>query len=221
MTPEDYRGGPTPRLLVAGDLATLCAIDESRIIRRGLVHRSESAGNTTVALIPDLETIQWHHAREEFFAREMLGKEPKVKGAYVHCKEDDSQVWCYWSRFFGVEASGDTFHILRLAIEGEEEVRTLNPDELESEKAEEDVDDPKVAAIGSLFRAAQFEAAKWSMKEVHLWNPTPLAVRAAQSIEPSVKLVYRSEESIASLRWRGSEDAGKVDWLGNEKYAWC
>lgn len=28
-------------------------------------------------------------------------------------------------------------------------------------------------------------------------------------------------ESIASLMWYGEGSAEEVDWIGNEKYAWC
>ena len=35
---------------------------------------SRKAGSkTAVALIPDLETMQWHHAREEFVGQEVHG----------------------------------------------------------------------------------------------------------------------------------------------------
>ena len=208
-----------PRPIFANDLKQLCAIDEATIIKAGLLQQSSSAGKTTVALIPDWETLEWHHAREEFFAKEMLHMTPDVKGAYVHVK-DGPRIWCVWGRFFGTEASGDVFHILRLAVEGEEDLTSTNSG-IPNNDDSVDPSDQRIPAIAALFRAAQNEAFKWGMKQVQMWNPSPLAVRAARLIDPSVQIVHRGEESIASLRWHGSEPAENVEWLGNEKYAWC
>ena len=206
-------------LLKSGDLKQLCAMDEGIIIKEGLVRQSTKAGKTMVAVIPDIETIEWHHAREEFWAKEMLGKSPEIKGAFVHCN-DDSRVWCIWSRFFGTEAKEDVFHIIRLAIEGEEDL-TSNVSSLGISEEDVNPKDVKVSAVVALLRAAQNEASKWQMPEIQMWNPTPLAVRAARVIDPSLQIVHREEHSIACLRWHGSEQAGNVEWLGNEKYAWC
>ena len=212
--------GPEPRPLHAEDLKQLCLMDEASVIKKGLVRQSAKAGKTMVCLIPDWETMQWHHAREEFAARELLdGTVPEVKGAYLHCK-DGSRMWCIWSRFFGNESNdGNVLHILRLATEGEEEL-SLGESDTTTIGSAGDSNSEKVQAIASLLRAAQVEAAKWDMKDVEVWNPTRLAISAAQSIDPKTEVIYRDEEGIASLRWH-HEDSNNIEWLGNEKYGWC
>ena len=209
------------RLLYAGDLQKLCLIDEASVIKKGLVQQSAKAGKTMVSLIPDWQTMQWHHAREEFAAREILdGRVPEVKGAYIQCS-DDSRVWCIWSRFFGNENNnGNILNILRMVIEGEEDLSPVESDVMVHGRPAE-LDDEKVLAVASLLRAAQIEAAKWNMKNVQIWNPTPLAVQGAEKIAPrNAQVTHRDEESIASLRWH-HEDSANIEWLGNEKYGWC
>ena len=220
---DDFTGGLKSRPLLEGDLKKLCMIDEASVIKKGLVQQSAKAGKTMVSLIPDWETMQWHHAREEFAAKELLGgRVPEVKGAYIQC-EDKSRVWCIWSRFFGNDSNdSNILNILRLVVEGDEELSVGDSETVENGSANGDSNSEKVQAIASLLRAAQAEAAKWDMKNVQVWNPTRLAMRAAQSIEPSTKVIHRDEESIASLRWHhGEGEAANIEWLGNEKYGWC
>lgn len=208
-----------PHPLHAEDLRQLCLIDEALVIKKGFVRQSGKAGKTIVCLLPDWDTMQWHHAREEFVAKELLySRVPKVKGAYVQCK-DGSRVWCIWSRFFGSESSGNVLHILRLVIEGEEELISADPNTTTNGFESRSYDE-KVQAVASLLGAAQAEAAKWDMKDVEVWNPTQLAVTAAQSLNPTTEVIHRDEESIASLRWH-HKDSADVEWLGNEKFGWC
>ena len=212
---------PQSRPLYAGDLQKLCLIDEASVIKKGLVQQSAKAGRTMVCLIPDWETMQWHHAREEFAAKEILdGRVPEIKGAYIQCS-DNSRVWCVWSRFFGNESNdGNVLHILRLVIEGEKDLTLEESDTMVNGRISES-DSEKAQAIASLLHAAQIEAAEWDMKEVQIWNPTPLAVQSAQKIESRHgQVIHRDEESIASLRWH-HEDSANIEWLGNEKYGWC
>lgn len=164
--------------------------------------------------------MRWHHAREDFAAKVILGKIPEVKGAYVHCN-DGSRVWCVWSRFFGNNSKdSNTLVILRLVIEGEED---LNPSSRVTKQDTyiKSLDENKIHAVAVVLRAAQIEASQWDMNEVQVWNPTSLTIGAAQEILPSVEVIHRDEDSIASLRWHGSGDASNVEWLGNEKYGWC
>ena len=174
-----------------------------------------------VALIPDLKIMQWHHAREEFAGKEMLGREPDTKGAHMDC-EDGSQVWCVWTRTFGSTKAGNTLNILRFHIESQED--TVR----DESKAGHDLtdlkstDQAKLHGAVAVLRAAQVEAARWDMKDVQIWNPSLLIVLAARQIAPSTKLIHRENESIASLKWHGDpEDRIKVEWVGNEKYSWC
>ena len=173
-----------------------------------------SESKIRVALIPDVHTMTWHHAREEFAAKELLNREPDIKGAYVKTDSGD-QVWCIWTRMFGPD---NTLHILRFMIEGETVANSGEHEPLNLEHP----DHGRVRAATAVLQAAQLEAGKWPMKHVEIWNPTPLAVFAARQIDPTVCIIHREQDSITSLRWHG--DLGeytKVEWLLNEKYGWC
>jgi hypothetical protein len=210
---------PEARSLYASDLADLCSIDE-KLVRKSML-RGSGCGQVSVALVPDIATIRWHHSREEFVGKELHGKIPDIKGAIVGT-EPGKRVWCYWNRMFynpDPQASKEnTLHILRLVIE-ERGMFTW-------ERASTDADLSQfVPAITALFAKAQIEAAEWNMEEVEIWNPTDATVKAAQSLYPEAKVVDRETDSIASLMWYGERIndgpvADYVDWLGNEKYGW-
>jgi hypothetical protein len=76
--------------------------------------------NIAVALVPNIETIQWHHARENFVGMELHGKAPEVKGAIIG-SEKGKRIWCLWTRMWynndPANAKGNTLHILRLVVE--------------------------------------------------------------------------------------------------------
>lgn len=203
---SDVREGlPTPRPLYEEDLEELCRADE-KIIRKKLERTPGS--NIAVAILPDIQTIRWHHAREDFVGHELHGKAPKVKGAIIGT-EEGKRIWCYWTRMWynsdPTQAKGNTLHILRLVVE---------------DGREEDAED----AIASLMALAQREAEEWKMEEVETWNPSPATVAAAQKLHPSAKVVDRDTESIASLRWyppHTGNIAESIDWVANEKHGWC
>ena len=207
------------RLLRADDLEELCSLDEKSL--RAHVAKDISSKKTRVALIPDLKTMQWHHAREEFAGREMLGREPDIKGAYARC-EDGSQVWCIWTRTFGSTETGNTLNILRFHIQGEEDTARYDSEAVNGFTDLESINHDKILAAVAVLHEAQVEAARWDMKDVQIWNPDPLLVLAARHIEPTTELIHRDSESIASLRWHGEpEDRTNVEWISNEKYGWC
>lgn len=207
------------RPLQADDLEKLCNLDEQSL--RAAMARDVSCKRTRVALMPDLKTMQWHHAREEFVGREMLGREPDIKGAYVEC-EDSSRVWCIWTRTFGSTEAGNTLNILRFFIEGEEDTVRDESGATGDLKDLKSTDRAKLYGAAAVLHRAQVEAARWDMRDVQIWNPSPLLVLAARHIEPSTELVHRDDDSIASLRWhREVAEQTKVEWVSNEKYGWC
>ncbi len=209
----------------AHDLPELCRLDEE-YMRAKMLGPVNGSSKVRVALIPDAQTMQWHHAREEFAAKELFGRKPDVKGAMAQDKNTDERVWCIWTRTYGNDRDGNTLNILRLVTEGSEDLMRQDP---QSESNNDETLDPatkrkrKIHATSLVLQAAQHEAAKWGMKEVQLWNPTPLCVLAAQQIKPGTEVIHRDEESIASLRWHGAElgKGSEVEWVGNEKYGWC
>jgi hypothetical protein len=200
-------GLPVAQPLFAEDLPALCKIDEA-LIRNHLESRP-AGSKVAVALLPDIETIQWHHAREEFVGMELHGNVPRSKGAIVG-SEQGKRVWCYWTRVWHNEDASKTkdnvLHVLRLVVE--------------DETAGSDCD----AAISALLAMAQQEAEKWKLEHVELWNPSAMAMAGAQRLDPNAKVTIRDTESIASMQWHPEHNgpvADKIDWMSNEKYAWC
>ncbi len=201
------------RPLYSQDLANLCEQDE-RILREKMSTPTPLDSKIRVALIPDVHTMTWHHAREEFAAKELLSRAPDIKGAYVKTDSGD-QVWCIWTRMFGPD---NTLHILRFMIEGETLAHSGEHEPLKPEHS----DHGRVRAATAVLQAAQLEAGKWPMQHVEIWNPTPLAILAARQTNPTIRVIHREEESITSLRWHGDPgEHTKVEWLLNEKYGWC
>ena len=205
----------TPRLTIqrpsnqTSDLAHLCHLDESVLRQRLASHPNPT---TTVALIPDLSTLEWHHAREDFVANELHHPTPSTKGAIVHTTSGH-RIWCIWSRMWynadPQQSAGNTLHILRLAYDGP------SPDPNDSAASAEHID-----AVAALLHAAQLEAAEWHMEEVELWNPDWSSVLAAQRVHPAAEVLHRDLESITSLKWYGDAD-DQIEWVDNEKYGWC
>lgn len=210
---------PETRLLAASDLPSLCARDEA-LLRRRLAKPTADDATPAVALIPDLATIRWHHAREEFVGHELFGKTPTVKGAVTG--SPGKRVWCYWTRIFTNPAKETpVLHVLRLVVEDE---------------GFEDFGPAPTGAIGkavgqtatargiaAVLAAARRQAGEWGLRAVVVWNPSATTVAAARGLEEGgVEVVEREVESIASLRWYGLQgERVEVEWVANEKFGWC
>ena len=188
--------------------------------------RSSTQDHTIVALVADEMTLEWHHAREEFIAMELLRRDPDIKGSHAVYYDDPPQsiakhVWCTWARRFGDVESEDTLYILRMVVPEDDH----NPAS-DAYRTRESASCPKpcVLAIAAVLKAARHEAAIWGMSFVVAWNPTQSVLDAARLIDPSVHIIEREDESIASLRWHGSETEqceGQVEWVANERFGWC
>ena len=161
---EKQRNGELPKLdpLYAEDLAELCKSDE--VALRAMLEKPRAGGSgISVALLPDVNTIQWHHAREEFVAKELLDKWPDLKGAMIRGPVG-TRVWCIWTRTFGSES--DTLNILRLVIENEAlRCETSDAAMIQSDESTR----RQVLAVTSVIRSACDEAAKWNLDEIQLW----------------------------------------------------
>ena len=210
------------RSLYASDLAALCAEDES-MIQRSMHHARPPTGVAQVAIIPDKATMSWHHAREDYVAQRLLGRTPEVRGSLVRCI-DGSRIWCFWSRFFGNKSTeGNILNILRLAVEAEATEQSLASAQVVGSTSPSVKSQEHVEAIQAILQAAQLEAAQWNMGAVQMWNPGPLMLEAAKKLDPSSQLTHRDEDSIASLKWHddAAHPTDRVEWMANEKYAWC
>ncbi|KAL8941599.1 MAG: hypothetical protein Q9216_002150 [Gyalolechia sp. 2 TL-2023] len=212
-------GLPKTSLLTAGDMEELCRLDEA-LLRSAMAKPASSEKILRVALVPDTATMQWHHAREEFLGERLHDRYPFTKGASAEF-EDGRRAWCIWTRTFGATRDDDVLNILRLVVHGGKVVDeqatqvTVDRDQAESKQV--------IAAVAAVLEQAQLEATFWGMSCVQLWNPSPLTLEAAKKIEPSAILVDRDDESIPSLRWHKKvpPDDTEIEWVANEKYAWC
>lgn len=199
---ESATPNPSVKLLTSASLAPLCTIDDQ------FLHRDIAAaahdGQTHIALIPDLDTMQWHHLREDFMTSKLFGRSPTTRGALAG--EPGSRVWAVWTRsFYGplVEKSGNVLHILRLVVENERDVQG------------------NVEKLRVIIDAAKKEAAEWKLNDVEIWNVTAAQKTLMEEMGGEWKEVDREEESIASLMWYGDGNVDQLVWDANEKFGWC
>lgn len=198
---------PTARALFAEDVRNCVCNDQVLEKERELLREaSEKSSGAKIAITPDFDHYVWHWAREEFYADKLHSDRdpPVIKGA----GEDKSKVYCVWNRNFGESPQENTLFILRWVYD-----EPTSPAESQA----------TVEAMAAILRRAQLEAHEWNMATVEFWNPTPLLQKAVKMLDPRAEVVHREKSSIASLRWTGAEQGlGKdVEWVWNEKYAWC
>lgn len=194
--------------LTSDDLAELCALDEQYLVK-SLEQASDEKNH--VALIPDHDTMRWHHEREELITKFVFKSTsiPTIKGAIAG--SPGSRVWAIWTRaYYGKlddPKSGNSLYILRHVIEDESK-------EKEKETA---------ANLKAVLAIAQDEAATWKSNQVNLWNPGEWIKGLLRVEGLDFKDVDRDEESIASLFWygKGSGKTDEIDWVANEKFGWC
>lgn len=204
-------------LLKASELEYLCEADE-----HSLLSQISKLEKPAVAIIPDLATITWHHAREEFVAKELFNRTSDVKGAMVSL-ESGLQAWCIWTCTWSGQGDkhGNTLHILRLVVEEGDGSTAYDFSPASEESVASLQSSPAVEAVTALFAAAQKHAAMWDMRTVQFWNPNSVALAAAKKLDESVVVQAREKDSICSLRWYGKGDGVGIDWVCNEKFAWC
>lgn len=132
------------------------------------------------------------------------------------------RIWAIWThRFYGnpdfdPSDSGNTLYILRLVIENQ---TAANACASEGAEAACDAGQRQLQAeqLKTVLESAQVEAAEWNLLDVKLWHPTPL-------IEDLIRRAgLQDVEGIGSLLWYGAESFTEdtLEWVGNEKYAWC
>lgn len=216
--PKPYRA----KELLSGDLAQLCKEDEAMMRKR---MASNSDGKTQMMIVPDHDHMLWHHKKEEFVCEKLFGKQPRVKG--VVTGQPGSRIWAIWThRFYGdprCASSGNTLYILRLVIENQAVARILpcHGGEVDFDAGQRD---SQAEQMRNVLESAQIEAAEWNLGDVKLWHPTPLIEALVQWAGIQYRKVEREEEGIGCLLWYGQGEDGKddsVEWIGNEKYAWC
>ncbi|KAL2817349.1 hypothetical protein BJX63DRAFT_110193 [Aspergillus granulosus] len=192
--------GATP--LSAEDLAVLCEKDTDML--RSSISKPSTGNKPCFAIIPDHDHIVWHHSKEEFGAQRLFGKTPLVKGAIAGTP--GNRIWAIWThRFYhhpDSNSSGNVLYILRFVIEG---------------------DAPAVEDVRAVLRSAQTEAAEWGLAKVKLWSPSKALEELIEAADVPFQGLTRSQESIPCLQWYGAGEGlpSSLDWVLNEKYAWC
>ncbi|TLS26415.1 hypothetical protein PpBr36_04843 [Pyricularia pennisetigena] len=193
------------RALEETELPELCAIDE-RLIRARLPAEAARTGRPAVAIIPCLDNVQWHLRREAYVTSHMYadGRVPSIRGAVWG--PPGGRLWAYWMRGYYGAVEHNTLNVLRVVVE--------NPDEARVEDL--------IEGFRGIVELARAEAGRWDMGDVQFWNPEGLVKELVQRCGVDYRVVHREEESIASLMWygEGGEDR-EVEWIVNEKIAWC
>ncbi|CCX29754.1 hypothetical protein FPQ18DRAFT_308091 [Pyronema domesticum] len=232
--PESTMTGITP--LVRASIPALCAQDIALVKSHLLTPPSHK--KSRIAFIPDYNTMDWHWTREEFIApvlRAHMNEAPEIKGAITK----DGKRWVLWNRDFATKSS--QLYIIRyvdLSKQPRESressalsqsprsslssgSESSNSDNSDSESEQEDQEEQE--QLSALLTAAAMEAKKWGLAKVTMWNPDKACVKAAQkAFGNEVKMVDREMDSIASVMMhKEGSDEESIEWVANEKYAWC
>jgi hypothetical protein len=219
--PMNIPKSPLTQELVEDDLAELCKRDEA-IIRAAMATPADGV-KKRFTILPDLDHMLWHIAKESFATEQLFGKIPRAKGAIAG--PSGSQVWAIWThRYYGhpmAESPSNVLYILRLVVEGDD---SANKTPSTGEKGLRAGQEKKqVCSLIAVLQAAQAEAMKWRLDHVKLWEPSPWVQHVITESKINHCVVERKEDSIASGMWY-DENGGlgmTPVWINNERYAWC
>ena len=196
---------PTPTS--SDTIPLLCNRDVSAVISDIRSGPLPPGIHTRFAFLPTYAQAAWHFEAEEFTASKIFTSPPRtpsIKGAI----SSSGETWGYWVHNY----NEDKLIFLRLV--------SLHSSTPEEERA--------TSEIAAVLRAAQAEAADWSLKKAVIWNPEPRTLAACKLVlgdekEPEVQ--KRTDQSIPCLRWKGGSGEGEVEkgvaWVALEKYSWC
>ncbi|KAK7417351.1 hypothetical protein QQX98_004628 [Neonectria punicea] len=193
------------KLISFEDLPSLTARDE-QLLRSKI---SSPSSKIRTAVLPDLDTLQWHLTREDFMCKYILSRTPSIRGAiYTPTGAPNSQIWAIWTRaFYGgiAKPEKNTLYFLRLVIENE------------------DISDEELGkGLKAIVSVAQKEALEWLCTKAEIWNPSDRVKEVATGIEElGAKFKVRDYDNLASLQWFGDGSVDEIDWVASEKYAWC
>jgi GNAT superfamily N-acetyltransferase len=197
--------------LFEADLEKLCKEDEE--ILRNAMDRGPGV-KTKMVIVPDYKHMAWHHMREEFVIQRLWGaKAPNVKGAMAG--EPGKRVWMIWTRKYDFAPddteAGNMLYVLRLVIENADSGGGVPAGERDEVKEN----------LGAVIERAQKEAKEWRMSGVRLWGPSPLVRELVKEMAVSSWEWQREVEGIASLMLNEGVSEDEIEWLANERYAWC
>jgi GNAT superfamily N-acetyltransferase len=222
---------PKADLLSPADLPELCALDTSILHSR---LSSLPLPKTTISLLPDHATIAWHHAREDFFARNLCHQEaPEAKGALVRFDRPfiassvtteefrKARIWCYFHRVWTSTPDDpkdpNTLYVLRFASDNAAIAAKLQAAATSAPATAADTNDPAdkalLLALQALLEAARFQAFDWQMRQVKIWSPPDIVVQAASRL---LETEYGTEgvKSVAQVVRRKEDSIASLRWFG-------
>ena len=185
------------------DIAQVCATACSQV-EDELITKSKASSSPHVAIKPDHAHMSWNLAREELQCHYLGNPYPAIKGAM------DPVTGCalIWCRVYASEPAEAALNILKTIGPT---VPSVRPEQIRKSQA-------------ALLLMAQLEAKAWDMQMgVEVWSPEQSTLEAAELLlenERKVDVVVRDKEHICSLRWEGG-DQDEIEWIANERYAWC
>ncbi|KAH0491142.1 hypothetical protein TgHK011_002584 [Trichoderma gracile] len=201
---------PSSNITLLGDehVAELAERDEELLRKEIAKPNAVDPSKARVAVIPDLDALQWHFYREAFICNAAFGRKPSVHGAMYTSPSTGSRVWAWFERnhYGGPEKpEKNLLSFLRFVIQDE----NISDQELSE-------------AVVGIFRAAEREAKDWKCSKVEIWNPNPRVRKAAEAAaEFQTTFVVREDKNLASLNWFGEGSAEDLDWVANERFEWC
>ncbi|RFU76549.1 hypothetical protein TARUN_5713, partial [Trichoderma arundinaceum] len=198
----------TITLLRDEHLAALAERDEELIRRDIALPNAADASKARVAVIPDIDALQWHFYRQAFICNTAFGRKPTVHGALYTSPSNGSRVWGLFERnhYGGPEKpEKNALSFLRFVVED----GSISDAELSE-------------AVVGIFRAAELQAKEWSCSKVEIWNPLDRVRNAVEkATEFNSIFVVRQDKNLASLNWFGEGPTEDVDWFVNERFEWC
>lgn len=208
---------PLVRDIGQGNLPELCRRDEAMV--RSAMATPAPGVQRRVVILPDLDHMLWHLAKEDFATDHLFKKQARAKGAIAG--PPGKQVWAVWThRYYGrhdAESADNTLYILRLVVEGDK-----SANQAPSEQGTSSLPDEQVAYVEAVLQAAQAEAAEWHLDIVKLWEPSYCVQQAISRGRIRHAMVERVGDSIASGMWYDDDGTGIPPvWINNEHYAWC
>ena len=212
---------PLTQELIEDDLGELCRRDEASI--REIMARRADEVRKLVTILPDLDHMFWHIAKENFATEWLFGKRPRAKGSIAGVP--GSQVWAVWThRYYvhpNIESSSNILYILRLVVEGGDHARkppSTGQNDFQTAEQLRQAD-----SLIAVLQHAQAEAAEWKLDYVELWEPSSWVQDVITKSSLGHCKVEREEASVASGLWYGENGGCEAPpvWINNEHYAWC
>ncbi|KYK59168.1 hypothetical protein DCS_00298 [Drechmeria coniospora] len=209
-TGDDSASRTALTLITDDNLPALAARDEE-LLHQKLSRPPHDPSKTRVAIIPDLDTFQWHFAREVHMCQHHFSRAPTVHGAIYTPPggaSDGQRVWAVWSstQNGGKEKpEKNVMYILRFVVEDQR----ISDEELS-------------VAFKNIVNVAKREAREWLCTSIDMWNPDErIKALVSGMADLQAKLVVRENDNIPSLRWLGDASASDIEWLANERFEWC